>query len=151
MRDKQAVGPCVPLDESLAVRIERIEDFVYHCPGDANLDGKTDVRDFNIWNSHKFTSGTDWTSGDFDGNGKTDVRDFNVWNEHKFTSAPPLPPPVDATLEQMVDSLAADQPVPVGNLAWLQDLVPAEDADGPAKDGTPAEAAVDRLLATFWL
>ncbi len=55
-------------------------------PGDANLDTTTDVRDFNVWNTHKFTSGTDWTTGDFDGNGITDVRDFNVWNTAKFTS-----------------------------------------------------------------
>ena len=56
-------------------------------PGDATLDTTTDVRDFNVWNTNKFTSGTDWTSGDFDGNGVTDVRDFNVWNTSKFTSA----------------------------------------------------------------
>ena len=121
-------------------------------PGDANLDGKTNVLDFNIWNAHKFLDGTTWQRGDFDGNGKTDVRDFNIWKEHKFTSAPaPLPPPVDAALAQMGDAAAADPPVPVENLGWLQDLEPDEDADGPANDGTLAEAAVDRLLATFWL
>ncbi len=61
-------------------------------PGDATLDTTTDVRDFNVWNTNKFTSGTDWTTGDFDGNGVTDVRDFNVWNTSKFTSAAAGPP-----------------------------------------------------------
>jgi hypothetical protein len=55
--------------------------------GDANLDTKTNVLDFNEWNAHKFTEGTKWASGDFNGDGKTNVLDFNVWNEAKFTSA----------------------------------------------------------------
>ncbi len=62
--------------------------------GDATLDTVTDVRDFNVWNTNKFTSGTDWIAGDFDGNGVTDVRDFNIWNTNKFTSvgfAAPVP------------------------------------------------------------
>ena len=63
--------------------------------GDANLDTVTDVRDFNLWNAAKFTSGTNWGSGDFDGNGVTDVRDFNKWNANKFTSAP-VPNPAAA-------------------------------------------------------
>jgi hypothetical protein len=57
--------------------------------GDANLDTKTNVLDFNEWNAHKFTTQTDWRSGDFNGDGKTNVLDFNVWNEHKFTAAEP--------------------------------------------------------------
>ncbi len=61
--------------------------------GDANLDATTDVRDFNVWNTHKFTSDGDWTTGDFNGDGKVDVRDFNVWNTAKFTSAGSPPPP----------------------------------------------------------
>ena len=56
-------------------------------PGDANLDGVTDLSDFNIWNANKFTSDADWTTGDFDGDGTTDLSDFNIWNAHKFTVA----------------------------------------------------------------
>jgi hypothetical protein len=55
--------------------------------GDANLDTKTNVQDFNDWNANKFTDGTKWETGDFTGDRKTNVLDFNVWNEHKFTSA----------------------------------------------------------------
>ena len=56
-------------------------DFGSHAhPGDANLDGRTDVRDFSRWNENKFTRGTDWTTGDFNFDGLTDVRDFNIWN-----------------------------------------------------------------------
>jgi hypothetical protein len=57
-------------------------------PADANLDGTTNVLDFNIWNANKFSDQeTDWSTDDFNGDGKTNVLDFNVWNEHKFTSA----------------------------------------------------------------
>ncbi len=69
-------------DTTLTVTIDRD----LH-PGDANLSTSTDVSDFNIWNTHKFTQGTDWTTGDFDGDGQTDVRDFNIWNTAKFTVA----------------------------------------------------------------
>jgi hypothetical protein len=55
--------------------------------GDANLDGRTDVSDFNIWNANKFTNSTGWCTGDFNGDGQTDVSDFNLWNSNKFTSA----------------------------------------------------------------
>jgi hypothetical protein len=55
-------------------------------PGDANLDGKTNIRDFNSWNASKFTEGAGWAGGDFNGDGKTNVVDFNIWNENKFTS-----------------------------------------------------------------
>ncbi len=62
--------------------------------GDANGDGIVDTSDFNIWNTHKFQSGTDWTTGDFDGDGVTDATDFNLWNANKFTSAArPVPEP----------------------------------------------------------
>jgi hypothetical protein len=54
-------------------------------PGDANGDKAVDGTDFNIWNSFKFTGGTDWLTGDFNGDGFTDASDFNIWNAHKFT------------------------------------------------------------------
>jgi uncharacterized protein (TIGR03382 family) len=54
-------------------------------PGDANGDKFVDGTDFNIWNSFKFTGGTDWLTGDFNGDGFTDASDFNIWNAHKFT------------------------------------------------------------------
>ncbi len=78
---KQGTDP-VTGNSTLSILIDRSLN-----PGDATLDLTTDVRDFNVWNTNKFTSGTDWASGDFDGNGVTDVRDFNVWNTNKFTSA----------------------------------------------------------------
>ena len=55
-------------------------------PGDANADGVVDGLDFIIWNDHKFTTGTDWTTGDFNGDGLTDGLDYVVWNANKFTS-----------------------------------------------------------------
>ena len=74
-------------DSSLMLTI----DYDLHL-GDANLDTKTNVLDFNEWNANKFTSPTAWAEGDFNGDGKTNVLDFNVWNENKFTSvANPAP------------------------------------------------------------
>jgi hypothetical protein len=116
-------------------------------PGDANLDGKTNVLDFNIWNAHKFLDGTTWKLGDFDGNGKTDVRDFNIWNEHKFTSVP-IPAPVDAALGE------TDGPSEFGlcgetanELAWVAE----EQVRGKPSGGNDyVQAAVDKLLATYW-
>ncbi len=55
-------------------------------PGDATLNGITDVQDFNVWNTNKFTSPTEWTTANFNGDSGTDVRDFNIWNSNKFTS-----------------------------------------------------------------
>ena len=69
-------------------------------PGDADLNLTTDVRDFNAWNTNKFTSGTTWASGDFDGNGLTDVRDFNVWNTSKFTAVGNPAPTADGQVPE---------------------------------------------------
>ena len=55
-----------------------------YLPGDANLDGFVDGRDFNIWNANKFTSQPAWSKGDFTIDGIVDGGDFNVWNSHQF-------------------------------------------------------------------
>jgi len=55
--------------------------------GDANLDGTVDVSDFNVWNSHKLSTGTAWCSGDFNADANTDVSDFNLWNGNRLTSS----------------------------------------------------------------
>jgi hypothetical protein len=56
-------------------------------PGDANGDRVVDGSDFGIWNSNKFTTGTNWSRGDFNRDGVTDGTDFGIWNSNKFTSA----------------------------------------------------------------
>ena len=67
-------------------------------PGDGNGDGNVDASDFNVWNSNKFQSGTDWRTGDFNGDSITDISDFNIWNTNKFMSVtlptPPAPAPI---------------------------------------------------------
>ena len=55
--------------------------------GDANLDGVVDVSDFNLWNTHKFSTSARWTQGDFNADGVSDVSDFNLWNANKFSSS----------------------------------------------------------------
>ena len=57
--------------------------------GDANLDGVVDVADFNIWNAHKFETGSGWSSGDWNADGFVDVADFNIWNANKFNASSP--------------------------------------------------------------
>jgi len=56
-------------------------------PGDANLDGATDVSDRIIWNNNNFTVGTTFVTGDFNGDGVTDVSDRIIWNSNNFTFA----------------------------------------------------------------
>ncbi|MCA9264509.1 MAG: lamin tail domain-containing protein [Planctomycetales bacterium] len=56
--------------------------------GDANLDGRVDGADFNLWDKHRFAGHTGWASGDFNGDGVTDAADFNLWNANKFTGTP---------------------------------------------------------------
>jgi len=66
-------------------------------PGDANLDGATDVLDRIIWNSHNFTEGTTFVTGDWNNDGATDVLDRIIWNSHNFTEATATPVPLGAT------------------------------------------------------
>ncbi|HEY6563909.1 MAG TPA: hypothetical protein VIY86_05400, partial [Pirellulaceae bacterium] len=64
---------------------------------DANLDGVVDGSDFGTWNGSKFTSNTNWCSGNFNGDLVVDGSDFSLWNANKFTSsdgAQAVPEPV---------------------------------------------------------
>ncbi len=54
---------------------------------DGDLNGSSEVADFNIWNGNKFTSAPGWCSGDYNVDGVVDVGDFNAWNGTKFTSS----------------------------------------------------------------
>ena len=132
-----------PVTVTIAVGAE----FFY--PGDADLNGVTDVRDFMIWNLNKFTDGTDWTTGDFDGNAITDVRDFMIWNLHKFTSAS-VPAPVQA-VDHVFDSpprvARILEPGPPDELAWLDELL---DAASTRDEDEKSDEAVDKLLAFYW-
>ena len=71
-------------------------------PGDANLDGVVDVRDFNIWNDHRSAESTDWSTGDFNGDGVSDEFDFSIWSDFRFMTA--------------ADMMAASVPEPNGLL-----------------------------------
>ena len=61
-------------------------------PGDANLDGATDVSDRIIWNENNFTFDTTFVTGDFNNDGATDVLDRIIWNSSNFTVATVTPP-----------------------------------------------------------
>ncbi len=115
-------------------------------PGDANLDSTTDVRDFMIWNTHKFTSGTNWTTGDFNLDGITDVRDFMIWNAHKFTSAPAPPP----ALARAVDGVFDAETTSPAELAWLGEWFESEFASTKDDRAEKSEEAADRVLASYW-
>lgn len=56
-------------------------------PGDANLDGRVDGRDFFIWNANKFRKTSRWTQGDFNADGIVDAQDYSIWSAHKFLSS----------------------------------------------------------------
>ena len=73
--------------------------------GDANLDFVVDGRDFNIWNSNKFSFTPAWCSGDFDADGVVDGADFNIWNANKFQATSPRPVMTHA---EMVAGLAVE-------------------------------------------
>lgn len=71
-------------------------------PGDANLDGNVDVRDFNIWNDHRASGTTSWCRGDFNADGTTDDGDFEIWRANRFQPTPagadPVPEPQNGIL-----------------------------------------------------
>ncbi|HEY6563125.1 MAG TPA: PPC domain-containing protein, partial [Pirellulaceae bacterium] len=58
-----------------------------YLPGDANLDGRVDGSDFNVWNANKFRATGRWSLADFNADGVTDGADFNIWNANKFLSS----------------------------------------------------------------
>lgn len=60
-----------------------------YLPGDANLDRVVDVSDFNIWNTNRFESTTDWCLGNFNADNTVDVSDFIIWNSNKFAESRP--------------------------------------------------------------
>ena len=53
--------------------------------GDANLDGKVDVSDWNVLNSHMFTKVAGYCFGDFNADKVVDVSDLNILRESMFT------------------------------------------------------------------
>ena len=130
-----------PGDDALAIQID-----VSAHPGDANLDGYTDVRDFMIWNANKFTSGTNWEQGDFNSDGLTDVRDFMIWNANKFTSAP-APLSVDLVLTDMrrqeSSHITEDLVEELSRLYKSTRARPSTDNDSLTED------AVDEVLLTY--
>lgn len=65
-----------------------VRDIVGTEYGDANLDFTVTTFDRAIWEYHRFQHGTGWASGDFNGDGRTDVSDFNVWNSHRQDTQP---------------------------------------------------------------
>lgn len=52
--------------------------------GDANLDGLTNIMDYQIWTANKFSSSTKWSDGNFNGDGVIDGIDLLAWNANKF-------------------------------------------------------------------
>ncbi len=135
-------------------------------PGDANLDHVVDGSDFGIWNSRKFTTGTDWCQGDFNTDGLTDGSDFGIWNANKFQSTLrgfPIPTArrdLPATYEplgrrssaRLAETSSVGQPS-VGVLPFVTGgmLRPTQSIDlgrkTQSRQAPPRAAAVDLLLS----
>ena len=88
-------------------------------------------------------------SGDANLDTITDVRDFNIWNAHKFTSAPE-PAPVDAALEATLAPERTASNIDPDFLAWFYEIESASLGRPASNDASRAEAAIDRLLASYW-
>ncbi|MEM7315315.1 MAG: lamin tail domain-containing protein [Planctomycetota bacterium] len=115
--------------------------------GDANLDGASDISDFNIWNSNKFQASSAWCDGDFNSDGVVDISDFNAWNATKFTSAFPQPSPA-----QSLTTRAAIQPQQVSNVQSGYVFSTPVTSDRPESTGSTIRnrsirsSAIDRIL-----
>jgi hypothetical protein len=75
--------------------------------GDANLDTVVDGSDFGIWNTHKFTSNTNWCNGNFNADTVVDGTDFGQWNSNKFTSSDGTAVPEPTFLLGFLTTMAA--------------------------------------------
>ena len=71
-------------------------------PGDADMNGRVDEVDFDIWSNYRFQSNTGWSTGDFNGDGSSDVSDFNIWNVHNGRVASPMAVPEPSALSPLV-------------------------------------------------
>jgi len=56
--------------------------FTSPLPGDANLDARVNVQDFNILATNYNMAGKSWTDGDFNYDGTVNVLDFNLLASH---------------------------------------------------------------------
>lgn len=55
--------------------------------GDANLDGRVDTADYEIWNRNRFSADSPgWSRGDFNGDRMVDGSDFLIWLENRDTA-----------------------------------------------------------------
>ncbi len=113
-------------------------------PGDANLDGRVDGLDFNIWNANKFGPGIKvWTDADFNGDKVTDGGDFNIWNDNRFRLLP-------SAVERA--ALAGQQPprAPLAARAWATpvDVDCTDDSISRREHAAlvPHEVTAERLL-----
>jgi hypothetical protein len=73
-----------------------------YLPADANLDGRVDGVDFNIWNARRFSSGAGFCGADFNADGLVDGADFGIWNQYKFMTAGRLLSPEDGSPSEPV-------------------------------------------------
>jgi hypothetical protein len=48
-------------------------------PGDANLDGRANPLDLEIWRENLFQEQRTWLEADFNWDGAVDTRDFHIW------------------------------------------------------------------------
>jgi hypothetical protein len=79
--------------------------FSYRLPGDANLSGEVELKDFNLLKTN-FGVGELWGHGNFDGDLDVDLVDFNILKDH-FGESVPVAAPEPATLSLLLIGCAA--------------------------------------------
>ena len=82
-------------------------------PGDANVDGVVDTRDYQIVQQQQASTGA-WRDGDFDANGTVDNLDLEIWMSARFSDLRPTRTastriPQSAATLQSVPQIAPDR------------------------------------------
>ena len=124
-------------------------------PGDANVDGVVDTRDYQI--IRKRRSSGKWTDGDFDASGTVNDADLTVWIDAKFLDLRPKPVASNrpsrsaATLENVKKhavSLQTSQGTPPTETNTVNPYFATWNAPNPAGSAVPPAPPIWRRVAS---
>jgi hypothetical protein len=93
--------------------------------GDANLDGKINIDDYGLIDSHVGQSGTacGWHNGDFNYDGKINIDDYGIIDANIGAQGAPIPTSATAPelggLTQIVGVTSVPEPASLGLLGFV--------------------------------